>query len=50
MFEKLTFFAFTGSKYTDRVRTRTREVITKGYSKSGLPLINKEDYEIFAFV
>lgn len=43
-FDELTFFASTGSRITKSARIRS--VNTKGYSKSGLPLINKEDYAI----
>ena len=43
-FEKLTFSTKSDSESTKSTRVRT--VITKGYSKSSLPLINKEDYEI----
>lgn len=43
-FEKLTFSTKSDSESTKSTRVRT--VLTKGYSKSSLPLINKEDYEI----
>ena len=43
-FDKLTFS--TRSYSTSTKSTRVRTVSIKGYSKSSLPLINKEDYEI----
>lgn len=43
-FDELTFLTLTNPIITTSVWTRS--VIKKGYSKSGLPLINKEDYEI----
>lgn len=41
-FDELTFITCTGITITQSLRT----VRTKGYNKSGLPIINKEDYEI----
>ncbi len=43
-FYKLTFSTKSHSESTKSTRVRT--VKTKGYSKSSLPLINREDYEI----
>ena len=43
-FEKLTFSTKSDSESTKSIRVRT--VKTKGYSKSSLPLINREDYEV----
>lgn len=43
-FDKLTFS--TKSDLESTKSTRVRSVSIKGYSKSSLPLINKEDYEI----
>lgn len=43
-FKKLTFSTITNSESTKSARVRT--VKTKGYSKSSLPIINREDYEI----
>jgi hypothetical protein len=41
-FDELTFITSTGPI----IIKSPRDVKTKGYSKSSLPLINKEDYEI----